>query len=73
MLPFKEAGYEVVFVTGGDANWRNLRESLPRHGFDKVYGDTSIHAAFPEAEIGTWGIGDEWMFKFAKRLMDERK
>ncbi len=73
VLPFREAGYEVVFVTGGDANWRNLRESLPRHGFDKVYGDASIHAAFPEAEIGTWGIGDEWMFKFAKRLMDERK
>ena len=73
VLPFREAGYEVVFVTGGDANWRGLRESLPRHGFDKVYGDAAIHEAYPEAEIGTWGIGDEWMFKFAKRLMDERR
>lgn len=71
VLPFREAGYRVVYLTGGEASWRGLNETLPLHGFDEVLGAANIHEAFPEAQPGTWGVGDEWMFRFAARLLKE--
>lgn len=71
VLPFREAGYRVVFLTGGDANWRGINETLPLHGFDAVYGAADIRQTFPEANYGTWGVGDEWMFRYAERLLKE--
>lgn len=69
VLPFREAGYRVVFLTGGDASWRGIEETLPLHGFDAVYGAADIRQDFPEADYGTWGVGDEWMFRYAERLL----
>ena len=39
----------MVYLTGGEASWRGLNETLPLHGFDEVLGATNIHEAFPEA------------------------
>ena len=69
VLPFRKAGYRVVFLTGGDASWRGIEETLPLHGFDAVYGAADIRQVFPEADYGTWGVGDEWMFRYAERLL----
>ena len=69
VMAFKNAGYKVVFLSAGSANWRGLNETLPLHGFDKVFGASDIMAAFPEAQTGTWGVGDEWMFKYARKLL----
>ena len=73
VLPYKEAGYEVVFIYGGNGMWRNLSNYLPRQGFDAVYDENSIIEAFPKAEkhYGTWGVPDEFTFKFARKLLDE--
>lgn len=73
VLPYKEAGYEVVFIYGGNSMWRNLANYLPRQGFDKVYDENSIKKVFPEAEeyADTWGVSDEYTFKFARKLLDE--
>lgn len=71
VLPFREAGYRVVFLTGGDASWRGINETLPLHGFDAVFGAADIRKVFPEADYGTWGVGDEWMFRYAERLLRE--
>lgn len=73
VLPYKQAGYEVVFIYGGNSMWRNLANYLPRQGFDTVYDENSIKKAFPAAEeyTDTWGVPDEYTFKFARKLLDE--
>ncbi|KHT52337.1 LTA synthase family protein [Vibrio sinaloensis] len=75
VLPYKRAGYEVVFIYGGNSMWRNLANYLPLQGFDTVYDENSIKAAFPEAKehADTWGVADEFTFKFARKLLDEAK
>lgn len=73
VLPYKQAGYEVVFVYGGNGMWRNLANYLPTQGFDRVYDENDIIEAFPEAEkdAGTWGVPDGFTFKFARQLLDK--
>ncbi|EPD0967650.1 LTA synthase family protein [Vibrio vulnificus] len=73
VLPYKQAGYRVVFVYGGNGMWRNLSNYLPVQGFDQVYDENSIKNAFPEAGkyADTWGVPDEFTFKFARKVLDE--
>ncbi|GHX40491.1 Phosphoglycerol transferase [Vibrio cholerae] len=73
VLPYKEAGYEVVFIYGGNGMWRNLANYLPIQGFDRVYDENDIIEAFPSAgkEAGTWGVPDGFTFKFARQILDK--
>ncbi|MGR5211886.1 LTA synthase family protein [Vibrio rotiferianus] len=73
VMPYKAAGYDVVFIYGGNSMWRNLANYLPKQGFDRVFDENSIIEAFPEAESyqSTWGIPDEYTFKFARKILDE--
>lgn len=69
---YKKAGYETVFLTSGSVSWRQIDRHFPKHGFDEILGDQDILKAYPEAEHGTWGVGDEWMFRYANRLLEEK-
>ncbi|MFV0447206.1 MAG: LTA synthase family protein [Vibrio sp.] len=73
ILPYKKAGYNVVFLYGGNGMWRNLANYLPVQGFDRVYDENDIIEAFPEAEkySGVWGVADGYMFKFANKLLEQ--
>ena len=73
VLPYKQAGYRVVFVYGGNGMWRNLSNYLPVQGFDQVYDENSIKNAFPDAakHADTWGVPDAFTFKFARKVLDE--
>jgi phosphoglycerol transferase MdoB-like AlkP superfamily enzyme len=73
VLPYKQAGYEVVYITAGNAMWRNLSNYLPRQGFDRIVDENTLLKAFPEAEdyYGTWGVPDEYAFKYADKLLRE--
>lgn len=71
VLRFKEAGWKTVFLTAGPEGWRLMDVNFPRQGFDEVIGSAVIRARFPEAEMLTWGIGDEWMFRTAESLITE--
>lgn len=70
-LPYKQAGYHTVFLTSGPAQWRNLEDALKRQGFDEVLGESAIRERFPQATGGTWGLDDEWMFRYASQLLKE--
>ncbi|QXO17268.1 LTA synthase family protein [Vibrio ostreae] len=72
-LPYKRAGYEVVFLYGGNGMWRNLANYLPVQGFDRVYDENDIMEAFPESEqyAGPWGVPDGYLFKFANRVLEQ--
>ena len=71
VLPFKEAGYRVVFVTAGSESWRQLDQNLLKQGFDAVYGSSAILKMFPQAPQSTWGVPDEYMFKYAEKLLEQ--
>ncbi|ELI9684863.1 LTA synthase family protein, partial [Vibrio vulnificus] len=73
VLPYKQAGYRVVFIYGGNGMWRNLSNYLPVQGFDQVYDENSIKNAFPDAakHADTWGVPDEFTFKFARKVLDD--
>lgn len=69
VLPYKKAGYKTVFLTAGPGNWRQLQDVLLRQGFDEVHDEQSILKAYPEATTHTWGVDDEWMFKYGAELL----
>ena len=61
--PFKQAGYETHFLTGGYVGWRQLDEMLPKNYFDKVEGKSAILSKVKGAkENDTWGVYDQYLF-----------
>lgn len=71
VLPYERAGYHTVFLTAGSTQWRDLDDALTRQGFDEVLGESAIRERFPEAKGGTWGLYDEWMFRYAEELLEQ--
>ncbi|OPX55181.1 Phosphoglycerol transferase MdoB [Oceanospirillum multiglobuliferum] len=69
--PYKDAGYKTVFLTAGPATWRSLDTALPRQYFDRVLSKTDILRRFPEAGTSTWGVDDDYMFRYASELLAE--
>lgn len=66
----------MVFLTSGSEAWRMINDNFPIQGFDEIVGSVALAKEFPEAEVGTWGIGDKWMFDKAVDILkkaDEKK
>ncbi len=74
-LPYQQAGYKVVYITGGSPTWRNLNSYLLLQGVDEFYSEIEIKEAFPESEAltNTWGVPDEFAFKFVEKLLAENE
>ena len=68
---YKKAGYQVIFITSGSLMWRNLGNYLPYQGVDKVYGQETLEALYPESkrEVTDWGVPDEYAFRLAAKLL----
>ena len=61
--PFKQAGYETHFMTGGYVSWRHLDEMLPNNYFDKISGKSAIlNKIEGSSENETWGVYDQYLF-----------
>ena len=58
-MPYKKAGYETVFLYGGDIGWRNMNVFAPGLGFDIVEGEGSMDKAYDKNQ---WGVYDEYLF-----------
>lgn len=58
-VPYKSAGYETVFLYGGNAAWRDLQSFAPKLGFDTVEGEGAMDPSYPRNE---WGVYDEFLF-----------
>ncbi len=71
ILPYKKQGYKTIFLTAGPRAWRQLDPTLLRQGFDEIHDAVSIKEKYPEAETHTWGVDDEWMFRYAQELLEE--
>ncbi len=68
--PYKLNGYSTNFIYGGDLNWRNLKHFLPNQYFENVVGSKEIKKTIPNAESGTWGVYDEYLFEYIYGILD---
>lgn len=58
-LPYKNAGYDTIFLYGGSIGWRNLDTFVQRLGFDTVNGQEAMDPAYLKNQ---WGVYDEFLF-----------
>lgn len=63
-LLLKNAGYRTLFVTSARAGWRELDRVLKTQGFDEVIDASHLKAAYPEADLGIWGVWDSYVFRY---------
>ncbi|CAB3705394.1 sulfatase [Achromobacter marplatensis] len=69
--PYLARGYRVLFVTSGAATWRNLGTFATHLGAHEFIDQQSLRARYPEAEAGTWGVPDEYMFRYIESRLAE--
>lgn len=67
--PYKQAGYEIVFVTGGSQSWRNIGNFLKKQGVDRIIDEASLMKDYPDASAGTWGVDDSYTFDKAFSIL----
>ncbi|MFZ3083031.1 LTA synthase family protein [Rhodoferax ferrireducens] len=68
-LVVRQAGYQTLFVTSSRAGWRDLNRVLKVQGFDEVVDANTLKAAYPEANLGIWGVWDGYIFKYLKKRL----
>jgi len=59
-VPYKKAGYETIFLYGGNAGWRNVFMFAGNLGFDSAEGAGSMD---PKYQRNQWGVYDEYLFE----------
>lgn len=65
----KEAGYQTLFVTSARSGWRDLNRVLKVQGFDEVVDANTLKAAYPDADLGIWGVWDHYVFQYLSKRM----
>lgn len=68
-IPFRKKGYKIIYITAGNGGWRNLSQFLPHLGVDEFIEQSTLLREFPEAKSSTWGVDDEYMFKYAEKRL----
>jgi phosphoglycerol transferase MdoB-like AlkP superfamily enzyme len=69
--PFKEAGFETFFATGGDLGWRNMGSFIRLQNFDQVGGAPAVKAHVDYPEKHQYGAYDEYLFSWLNSIITE--
>ncbi len=64
-----DAGYQTLFVTSARSGWRDLNRVLKVQGFDEVVDANTLKEAYPDADLGIWGVWDHYVFKYLSKRM----
>ncbi|WP_159565892.1 LTA synthase family protein [Budvicia diplopodorum] len=67
--PYLANGYKIIFVTSGNGSWRNLNQFLPHLGISEFVEQNGLKKRYPEAKLGTWGVPDEFMFRYIEERL----
>ncbi|AKL97757.1 LTA synthase family protein [Endomicrobium proavitum] len=65
--PYKQKGYQTVFLYGGNTGWRNIGNYMANSSFDKVIGAAGMDASYSSNE---WGVYDEYLFDKLYKILD---
>lgn len=71
LKPYLAKGYKVIFVTSGNGSWRNLNQFLPHLGVSEFVEQNALQKHYPEAKASTWGIADEYMFRYIEQRLQQ--
>jgi phosphoglycerol transferase MdoB-like AlkP superfamily enzyme len=71
-LLLKQAGYETVFITSGRSGWRDMNRIMKTQGFDEIVDALTLQQAYPEAELGIWGVWDGYAFKYLSERLQKK-
>ncbi len=71
-LVMQRAGYRTLFVTSARSGWRDLDRVLKTQGFDEVIDANDLKAAYPQAELGIWGVWDSYVFKYLSMRLKQK-
>lgn len=69
--PYIQAGYRVVYITAGNGGWRNFDFFLKHLGVHEFVDENFLRQRYPEAQSGTWGVPDEYMFRYAQERLQQ--
>ncbi len=64
--PYLDAGYRVVYITAGNGGWRDFDTFLRHLGVNEIIDENTLKTHYPEAKSETWGVPDEFMFRYAE-------
>ncbi|MDY2822975.1 MAG: sulfatase-like hydrolase/transferase [Helicobacter sp.] len=72
---YKQAGYDVIFITSGNKNWYNLGDYLMTLGADAIYDSSYIAQHYPQSKANAWAFGnaDEYAFALATEILLKAK
>ena len=71
-LVMQRAGYRTLFVTSARSGWRDLDRVLKTQGFDEVIDANDLKAAYPQAELGIWGVWDRYVFQYLSARLKQK-
>jgi phosphoglycerol transferase MdoB-like AlkP superfamily enzyme len=63
-MVMRRAGYRTLFVTSARSGWRDLDRILKTQGFDEIIDANDLRKAYPEAQLGIWGVWDSYLFRY---------
>ncbi|MGN6955298.1 sulfatase-like hydrolase/transferase, partial [Neisseria sp. P0015.S004] len=66
-------GYRIVYITAGNGGWRDFDSFLRHLGVHEIIDENAIKARYPEAQSSTWGVPDEFMFRYAEDELKQAK
>ncbi|VVE48891.1 LTA synthase family protein [Pandoraea anhela] len=69
--PFQQRGYRTVFVYGGARTWRNIDRVMRRQGFDDVVTQAEIVARYPQADTGSYGVYDGYLWRYVHDMLED--
>lgn len=69
--PYLDAGYDVIYLTAGNGAWRNFNQFLKHLGVTEVIEENTLRKIYPEAKGNTWGVPDEYMFRYATERLEQ--
>ena len=71
--PFKDKGYQTIFLSGGYSSWRNHDIFWPQQGFDQYIDRTLIEKKYQVQADNPWGIYDEYVFRYLQDDLPKQK
>ena len=73
IMPFKNAGYYLQFISGGNRAWRNTGNFYSKQGFDDFFDRSHIRDFTKVTSDNPWGAYEEDLFSFVKERLRQTK
>ncbi|MBT8439538.1 MAG: sulfatase-like hydrolase/transferase [Gammaproteobacteria bacterium] len=71
LRPFKQQGYDTLFLSGSSSGWRNHNNFWPEQGFDRYLGRATIESHYGVESDNPWGVYESYLFDYLRKTLIE--